>query len=324
MRDADTELLSRYLDGDLSDPEARALSQRLAGDGELARRLEEMRVVRDAVASIASTMEAPEALDALVEPLRQAVPPSRRRPPVVHWLAAAAAAVLGITAVIEIGRHQSGPPVPEPAAPPAAEPRAPGEYFKLHPLPTTSVPPEEEHIGAVEQLVASPPAEPSSDASQPVDVIGPLPLPGTATEGGEPSDQQAAPPSSAKATQDRSGADSWGLRESTARAAPPMRGDGGRSRDDAREHRKALSESDLGEAVLVISADSGVVTIRCPAVSGLDEEGVLVSVVIEGGAIRGCTVVGHSTKRVTSCQELIGTAAPGVDDGAFSARLAAR
>ncbi len=172
------ELLSRYLDGDLRDEERTGLERRVIDDASLAEALTGLRRVRLEVAALADRMDPPASLDALLEPLRRGVPPAPARArPLVRWLAAAAAALLGVAVAVEVVRRKPSPGIPPPPRPPAtARPSEPG-IFQLRPLPTSSIPPQEAPLGAADRLLARPLPEPELADPEPLDIMGPLATP---------------------------------------------------------------------------------------------------------------------------------------------------
>jgi hypothetical protein len=150
------ELLSRHLDGDLDPVEARELATMLEDDSALAAKLESMAELRRSVAALAARDEVPAALDRVVEPLLSGRPEPLAARPWARWLATAAVVVLGATIVFEVNRRNPGPSI-ESLARIADEPRADSDQpFALAPLPTSSVPVEEQPLGASDRLLASP------------------------------------------------------------------------------------------------------------------------------------------------------------------------
>lgn len=175
MDETTVEILSRHLDGDLNADEEIELSARLDTEPALAEELETMRRIRRSVAALASGEQVPAELDSLVDPLRR----GRPAPPVFHswarWMATAAAVVLGATVIIEVNRRNPGPGIESMAklrkvGPPAE----PTERFTLAPLPTSSIPVEQQPLGASDRLLASPAPGIELDAPVPLEVLGPL------------------------------------------------------------------------------------------------------------------------------------------------------
>jgi hypothetical protein len=176
MRDETiNELLSRYLDGDLDAHEVEIVEERLRTDTDLRHELEAMRQIQDSVSALASADTVPPELDAVIDPLLRGQPEPIVARPWARWLAAAAVIVIGATAVIEVSRRNPGPDIESFAR--ATEERRqaePADRFALAPLPTSSVPPEDQPLGASDRLLASPIPEVELDDPPPLEVLGPL------------------------------------------------------------------------------------------------------------------------------------------------------
>lgn len=168
------ELVSRYVDGDLDDLEARRLEERAETDPELAAEIETTRELRGTIQALAGRMEPPAALDSVMEPLRQGSPvPAPRARPVFRWLGIAAAVVLGVTVAMEMARRNPSPTLSRPS-PQRERPVAErDEIFKLAPLPT-AVPDANRPLGAADHLLQEDPAPPAAPEPVPLEVIGPL------------------------------------------------------------------------------------------------------------------------------------------------------
>jgi hypothetical protein len=180
------ELLSRHLDGDLDAVNTRTLLARLEAEPELKAELDALRELRRSVASLASAERVPHELDQLVNSLLRGKPEPVAVRPWLRWLATAAAVILGATVIVEFNRHSAGPSI-ESIARVAQETREadPGERFTLAPLPTSSLPPEQQPLGASDRLLASPIPDMEFDQPPPLEVLGPLEeekLPGPADE----------------------------------------------------------------------------------------------------------------------------------------------
>lgn len=175
MDDASTESLSRYLDGDLTPSEARAVEERLKNDSELAAELRDIENVQVSLAALAQRDQPPAALDAMMEPLCRSAPLRPGVRPVVRWLGIAAALVLGLSVVMEV-RRQYPAPTNDPRSRRVAQtlPTESGERFSLAPLPTSSVSEEDRPLGAVDRLLASPLPEPILEEPPAFEVLGPL------------------------------------------------------------------------------------------------------------------------------------------------------
>jgi hypothetical protein len=187
-----------------------------------------LEALRKAVRDAAAEERAPEALDALVDPLLRGNPPTSRSRPWAHWLATAAAVVLAATVSFEIVRRAPRGDHHADSHPSQMVENRPTEIFRLAPLPTSSLPEEERPLGVSDRLLASPIPEVEVDDPPPLEVMGPLSGPESedAIEGdaaawsGEPDDQElptligkgrraAAPPPAplAQGREDRTTAD---------------------------------------------------------------------------------------------------------------------
>ncbi len=115
------EMLSAYLDDELSAPERDAVEARLAESAEWRTELDDVRAARDAVRALPAR-EAPEGFwdsllanveaddDAAEEPAPVMSIESRRPRRRVAWIAAAAAIVVGLVAVIAVPRRNEVTP----------------------------------------------------------------------------------------------------------------------------------------------------------------------------------------------------------------------
>jgi hypothetical protein len=178
MDEATLILLSRHLDGDLTAAESQALAARLQEDGELRDRLDGLKVTRLAVQNRAESEIAPAELDRLVDPLVRGRPPAVAARPWVRWLATAAAAILGLTVILEFDRQRPASPPGDRYRSSEAVPGAtPTARFSLAPLPTSPLPAEEQPVGASDRLIASPIPEMELDSSPLLEVAGPLSQP---------------------------------------------------------------------------------------------------------------------------------------------------
>lgn len=174
MDETTSELLSRHLDGDLSPGEELELMRRLEGDAELAAQLEAMRRVRASIAALAASERVPGELDSVLEPLLANRPEPQAVRPWARWLATAAVVVLGLTVIIEVNRRNPGPDIGSIARHADKGPSHSGEPFALAPLPTSSVPVEEQPLGASDRLLASPIPDVEMEEPPPLEVLGPL------------------------------------------------------------------------------------------------------------------------------------------------------
>ncbi len=175
MDETTLEILSRHLDGDLNAEEEVELSARLEAEPALAKELETMRRVRRSVAVLASSEQVPEMLDSLVDPLLRGKPEPIALRSWARWLATAAAVILGATVIIEVNRRHPRPSI-EAMAKLRKEGHAaePTKRFTLAPLPTSSLPSEQQPLGASDRLLASPAPDVELDDPVPLEVLGPL------------------------------------------------------------------------------------------------------------------------------------------------------
>jgi len=152
MDETIVEILSRHLDGDLNADEELELSARLEAEPALIEELEAMRRIRRSVAALASSEQVPPELDSLVDPLLRGKPEPIALRPWARWLATAAAVILGATVIIEVNRRNPGPSIESMAKlRKEGHPAEPTERFTLAPLPTSSLPPEQQPLGAAWQ-----------------------------------------------------------------------------------------------------------------------------------------------------------------------------
>lgn len=169
------EILSRHLDGDLNADEELKLSARLEAEPALAKELETMRRIRRSIAVLASSEQVPTELDSLVDPLLRGKPEPIALRSWARWLATAAAVILGATVIIEINRRNPGPSIESMAKlRKEGHPAEPTTRFALAPLPTSSLPLEQQPLGASDRLLASPAPEIDLDDPVPLEVLGPL------------------------------------------------------------------------------------------------------------------------------------------------------
>jgi hypothetical protein len=169
------EILSRHLDGDLNADEEVELAARLEAEPALANELETMRRIRRSVAVLASSEQVPTELDSLVDPLLRGKPEPIALRSWARWLATAAAVILGATVIIEVNRRNPGPSIESMAKlRKEGHPAEPTERFTLAPLPTSSLPLEQQPLGASDRLLASPAPDIELDDPVPLEVFGPL------------------------------------------------------------------------------------------------------------------------------------------------------
>ncbi len=173
MDDAVLERLSRFLDGDLAGFEAVELERRLALDSGLRRRLQALEELRGDLRRAADSEEAPATLDVVVDPLLRSRVGDGEVRPWVRWLAAAAAVVFAATVGFEITQRGGSDGDRARRSQRLAESR-PTEVFRLAPLPTSALPPEEQPLGAGDRLLASPLPDVEVDDPPPMEVPGPF------------------------------------------------------------------------------------------------------------------------------------------------------
>lgn len=158
------ETLSRYVDGDLGFDEIAAFEDRLTGDDELGRALDDVRQLREGLRAVALDERPAQALDIMVRPLRRAGRPWRQRWAVASLVAAAAVVVVALIVVEDVGRSglKSGS-----SASGGTEP----QVFALKNLPAAD---EDAPIGAIESLLAQDDLSPELAQPEAEIVMGPL------------------------------------------------------------------------------------------------------------------------------------------------------
>lgn len=188
------ELLSRYIDNDLESDQRLEVEHRLKTDPQLARELQALIELRQAIVELAEEMSPPARLESMLEPIRRAVPPRvHRLHPAIRWLATAAAVVAGTVIAVEVARLVPTQPDRPQTGPSRRATEPPGhdrQIFQLRPLPTSTVPDDQVPLGAVDRLVASPLPDPKLPRPEPLDIIGPL---AEAPAGPAPADHGEAP-----------------------------------------------------------------------------------------------------------------------------------
>ena len=134
-----------------------------------------MRRIRRSDAALASSEHVPADLDSLVDPHIRGKPGPVAHRSWARWQATAAAVVLGATVIIEVKRRHPAPGNKTlEKLRKAGHPAKPTERFTLAPLPTSSLPPEQQPLGASDRLLASPAPDIELDDSVPLEVLGPL------------------------------------------------------------------------------------------------------------------------------------------------------
>lgn len=314
MDEATSELLSRLLDGDLETADRARLEERLHKEPKLRAELEAMKRLQAATRAVAQRMDPPGSLDAMMKPLRTGAPHApRRMRPAVRWIGMAAGLALAVTVAMEVARRAPDPmETPRSRREATADAPEETEIYQLKPLPTSSVPPEEELIGVSERLLASPPAEPELDEPEALYVQGPLPM-----EDNEPGFE------SRDEAKNQGGR--MAVEESVARDQPkssPARGQvaAAPSNLEARASGKKLDR--IAETTrLVLRSEDGVrvgeVLLKeswlhqGPPVKVRVSDGVIVAVGIQDGDKDG---FGASEE---SREALLGAATPGIPDGRY-------
>jgi len=174
MDDTTTEMLSRYLDGDLDAAREQGIVERLQTDAVLRSELEGLKKLRAALSTLAEKEKVPAELDALIEPLRRGRPEAVAARPWARWLATAAVAVVGVTVIVEVNLRSSRQPAETAPRSQQGPPAKPTERFSLAPLPTSAVAPEDQLLGVSERLLARPIPEMEFDENPALQVFGPL------------------------------------------------------------------------------------------------------------------------------------------------------
>jgi hypothetical protein len=328
------EQLSRYLDRDLSSEEERKLEARLESDPLVRAQLESMKRVRQWVAALAASEKVPAELDAVVEPLLHGkVEPLYTRP-WARWLATAAVAVIGFTVIIEVNRRNPGPDISA-ISRVAEETRSESEErFTLAPLPTSSVPPENQPLGASDRLLASPIPEVELEEPRALEVIGPLNeadgIEATIeTAGDERTDQMAARSSVADKDDAKGRTDLPSPSEPTAdRESAAPAGKKGEGQDGGRAIMAGQWDSDspLGTARLFVFVDGESAWEEFRPSATCKPGRYPVRVVIAGGVVREARPVGgvasaSPTQRLCAADLVINLEIERVADGEFPAEV---
>jgi hypothetical protein len=331
------EILSRHLDGDLDEDEKRKLQARLEAEPDLADALAAMRRIRNSVSSLASAERVPPELDSLVDPLLRGRPEPVALRPWARWLATAAVVILGVTVVIEVNRRNPGPSTESMARLRkegiSAEPT---ERFALAPLPTSSLPLEQQPLGASDRLLASPVAEVELDEPAPLEVLGPLDegeVFSFETTAGADAPLDDAEGKSSAVEKDKAGKKSEGFRQ----PEPPSSGDldlSGRSEDlstaratsraAAPQSWKAAPRTGRGQLFVFIGEESAWREFSPSATCKAGRYPV--RVVIAGGVVREARPVGGAasaspSQRLCAAGLILDLEIDGVADGEFPAEI---
>lgn len=333
------ELLSRHLDGDLTQSERRVLKQRLDEDPALRRELEELQVAREAVRLLAARERAPDALDERVaERRRSGARPPRGWRPALQALAVAATVVIGATVVLTLTqrrpleaprpapqREASGLEAPATARPATAEPvpsqpESPGEGTTV----AATGDRQERPLGAIEHLLASPPPAPALDSPPPLNPQGPLDSDPDAEAAGRMEPRLSS--SAARKTVEEQGGTSrlrkpaQGRLERSAPVPSAAAGAPGKAAEvESKRPPRALSTR------LEVVVDSGLVEMPIPGPTGLQKgRHTIVVTVAPAGTIASARPIGgepHDGRLAAECRRLAGLRLPGVPAGTHPAAL---
>jgi len=332
MDDATLELLSRHLDHELDADEERELQLMLEADPSLAATLDVMRRVRGSVAALAAREAAPPELDSLIDPLLRNPPQPVVVRPWLRWVGAAAAVVLGVTVIIEVNRGAPGAKVTSIARQAASAHPEPTGRFALAPLPTSSLPPDEQPLGASDKLLASPIIEPEVETPRPLEVLGPLEEDSAVARGDAPApaaahiqgtDQVVTPVPEGRLT---AGAKSAAEPQAGGRAEAEKGAvdDGGSGQPS--EMRSWEAERPKGRAQVFVFIDGRSAWREFAPSSSCRPGRYMVRIVVGGGVIREARPVGGAASAVPSqrlcAAELIrGLEIENVADGEYPAEV---
>jgi len=313
MDDMLTELLSRYLDDDLTAAERSDFEARLAADPELRAEVEAARKVQHAIARLAGEMHPPAALDAVMEPMLRSAPAAQRRVrPAFRWLGAAAAVVLGVTVAMEVARRNPQPELDRTTAPRVVN-HDDTEIFQLAPLPS-AVPSENRPLGATDHLLEEDLESPAAPEPEPLEIMGPLPT------GDLPSDDDAA--AAAPAREEKGGLRAAAGADAAAASAPSA------ARLAADETPAGRAKGEPKRAALAhpvaVTVDGAV--IWSGRSSCLCETPIEIRIRVRDGVIAEATEVSGGRSGATrSClpADLVGARIEGVADGEHRAEIAA-
>lgn len=326
------ELLSRHIDGDLDPHEERELTTRLEEDPTLAARLQTMRDLRSSVAALAAADEVPAELDRVIEPLLSGRPEPLTTRPWARWLATAAVIVLGATVVIEVHRRNPTPGI-ESLARMAEEPRADADKpFALAPLPTSSVPVEEQPLGASDRLLASPIPEIELEEPRALEVLGPLAEGDGFTSGREPAASQRDDLAAARAAPVAKGT-AEGRSEPPDTAIAPRR----QKSEATAEKSATASEADAairawdaetprGQAKLFVFIDGKSAWREFTPSASCKPGRYTVRIVVSGGVVREARPVGGATsaspsQRLCAAELIVDLEIVEVADGEYPAEV---
>ncbi len=330
MEDPGTERLSRLIDGDLDAREAEELREIIATDRGLRRELEGLKRVRSSLLSLADRERPLERLDVLVDPLLRGKPETASGRPWVRRLAAAAVVVLGVSVIIEVQRRQPDPNVfkwqERARAGAAAEPT---ERFTLAPLPTSSLPADQQPLGAADRLVAAPDPEVEPVLAPPpaLEVMGPLdagPGDNDAGAGREELDdrpsgrRQSFADEGSPAESER--ADKGAVRSGPAGVEPSAQGTG--ASEDRSSLRKSEASSSGAQLFVFMQAETAWKSFSPD--ESCEAGRYSLRIRVENGVIREVWPVANPpapTRQVRASQLVLGLAIENVADGEYAAEV---
>ncbi len=337
MDEAWGEILSRHLDGDLDSDEELKLAARLEAEPSLAAELEGMRRIRRSVAALAASERVPPELDSLVDPLSRGKPDPAALRPWTRWLATAAAVILAAAVIIEVNHSNPGPNLESMAKLRRRSlPAEPTERFTLAPLPTSSLAPEEQHLGVSDRLLANPAPEVELDNPLPLEVLGPLEKGGVpASEGQEDTsislDQVKAKSSAVAADKDAKKGEN--TRPAAAAAMgevdrAPRREDEGDARDSGRGAALQSWEAapPMGQAQLFVFIDGKSAWREFTPSATCKPGRYPVRIVVASGAVREARPVGGAasaspSQRLCAAGLILDLEIEEVADGEFPAEV---
>jgi hypothetical protein len=257
--------------------------------------------------------------------------------PWARWLATAAAVILGATVVIEVSRRNPGPSVESMAKlRNEGHPAEPTERFSLAPLPTSSLPVEQQPLGASDRLLASPVPDVELDDPLPLEVLGPL------EEGEVPAveDLETTGPvldevqeKSAAAEEDKGA----GKGERSRAAAPSAKGD--LARAPQREEMAGAGEAGrgaalqsweaappMGRAQLFVFINGKSAWRKFTPATACKTGRYSVRIVVTGGKVREARPVGGAAsaapaQRLCAAELVVDLEIDGVADGEYPAEI---
>lgn len=330
------EQLSRHLDGDLDPDEERDLQSRLEGNPELQAELDALREIRTSIAELANRQGVPRELDPVIAPLLRGQPEPVAVRPWLRWFATAAAVVLGATVVVEVQRRDTGPGIESIAK--SARETVHGEArerFRLAPLPTSSLPPQEQPLGASDRLLASPIPDLELEEPPPLNVLGPLdegawPQARDAELGGEGAAVMMPGKGGATgeaAAGEKGGDKKTGLEEGVGGRTAPHEAQPSAQADDRSDALRAMdAATPIGRAQLFVFIDGGSAWRAFTPESSCKPGRYAVRIVVLGGVVREVRPVGGAasaapTQRLCAADLVRELEIEGVPDGEYPAEV---